>query len=324
MSYNELHTPTLEATTPFISCGSLLEDPATTKPLSPVAPPVAPAVRNVSSAGTNGTVIRPFVKWVGGKRQLLDVLTAAMPNPLTGRYFEPFIGGGALLFSQLPSRATISDINPELVNCYQVIRDDLDGLIRSLRRHKNTEEHFYFVRAKRPSTMTPLQRASRFIYLNKTCFNGLYRENKSGQFNAPYGRYANPRIVDVENLTAIHHYLSGNDVRIHHAGYQHVLDNAKAGDFIYLDPPYAPMSETANFTSYTKSGFGLEDQKELARVFAELSRRGVKVMQSNSNTEVIRELYKEFNIQTVYATRAINCKGNKRGKEANEVLITNY
>src|SRR5690606_586097 len=149
------------------------------------------------------------------------------------------------------------------------------------------------------------QRASRFIYLNKTCFNGLYRENKSGQFNAPYGRYANPKIVDVENLTAVHHYLANNDIRILHAGYQHVLDNAKAGDFIYLDPPYAPMSETANFASYTKSGFGLEDQKALARAFAELDRRGVKVMQSNSNTEVIRELYKGFNIQTVYATRAI-------------------
>ena len=179
------------------------------------------AVERRRAATTNGAAkhtsvepIRPFVKWVGGKRQLLDVLNAAAPvasRLLAGsRYFEPFIGGGALLFSRLPGIATISDINPELVNCYQIIKDDVDGLIRSLRTQKNTEEHFYKVRAKAPSSMTPVQRASRFIYLNKTCFNGLYRENKSGQFNAPYGRYANPSIVDEPNLRAISSYLNAN------------------------------------------------------------------------------------------------------------------
>lgn len=303
-------------------------EPATLEVHSDRSSPFLATALFSAVASKQAEPIRPFVKWVGGKRQLLDVLNSAAPSasrlPARSRYYEPFIGGGALLFSRLPGLATISDINPELVNCYQVIKDDVEGLIRSLRTHKNTEEHFYAVRAKRLSAMTPVQRASRFIYLNKTCFNGLYRENKSGQFNAPYGRYDNPKIVDRENLLNIHRYLSENDIEILHSGYQHVLENAKAGDFIYLDPPYAPMSSTANFASYTKSGFGLKDQKELASAVAELTKRGVKVMQSNSNTDLIRSLYKQFNIQTVYATRAINCKGDRRGKEANEVLITNY
>ncbi|HRJ15233.1 MAG TPA: Dam family site-specific DNA-(adenine-N6)-methyltransferase, partial [Saprospiraceae bacterium] len=144
---------------------------------------------------------RPFLKWVGGKRQLLDVLHEAAPTRIE-RYFEPFIGGGAFLFSMLPNSATISDANPELVNCYQVIRDDVDSLIHSLKRHKNEEKYFYEVRAQKPLEMNPIQRASRFIFLNKTCFNGLYRENRSGQFNTPFGKYINPKIADTENLHA--------------------------------------------------------------------------------------------------------------------------
>ena len=266
---------------------------------------------------------RPFVKWVGGKRQLLDVLNEATPAKFN-RYFEPFVGGGAFLFSRLPELATISDVNPELINCYQIIRDDVDALLRSLKRHKNEEEHFYAVRAKKLADMTPVQRASRFIFLNKTCFNGLYRENKAGQFNAPFGKYLNPKIADEENLRAISEYLNDQDISIICSDYKHVLDKAKAGDFIYFDPPYAPMTKTANFTSYTKGGFSLENQAELADVFSELNKLGVQVMLSNSNTEIIRKLYKGFQIQTVHATRAINCKGTGRGKEANEVLITNY
>ncbi len=266
---------------------------------------------------------RPFVKWVGGKRQLLDILHAAAPDNF-GRYYEPFIGGGAYLFSQLPDSATISDANPELINCYQVIRDDVEALIRSLRTHKNEEAHFYAVRAKKLPTMTAVQRASRFIFLNKTCFNGLYRENKSGQFNSPFGRYKNPKIVDTENLRAISEYLNTCDVEIKHSGYQFVLDKAQPGDYVYFDPPYAPMTKTANFASYVKGGFGLQDQAELAQTFAELDKKGVKVMLSNSNTPIIHELYKGFNIKIIHASRAINCKGSKRGKEANEVLVTNY
>lgn len=266
---------------------------------------------------------RPFVKWVGGKSQLLDILQAEAPDAF-GRYYEPFIGGGAYLFSQLPHSATISDSNAELINCYQMIRDDVEALIRSLRTHKNDETHFYAVRAKKISTMTPVQRASRFIFLNKTCFNGLYRENKSGQFNSPFGRYENPKIVDTENLRAISKYLQTYDVEIKHSGYQYVLDKALPGDYVYFDPPYVPLTKTANFASYVKGGFGLQDQVELANTFAELSKNGVLVMLSNSNTPIIHELYKGFNIKIIHAARAINCKGGKRGKEANEVLITNY
>ena len=220
--------------------------------------------------------------------------------------------------------ATISDVNPELINCYQIIRDDVDALIRSLKRHKNEEECFYAVRAKKLTAMTPVQRASRFIFLNKTCFNGLYRENKAGQFNAPFGRYTNPKIADEENLHAISEYLRKQDISIFCSDYKSVLEHATAGDFIYFDPPYAPMTKTANFASYTKGGFSLENQAELADIFSELNKRGVQVMLSNSNTDIIRKLYKDFQIQTVHATRAINCKGTGRGKEANEVLITNY
>lgn len=266
---------------------------------------------------------RPFYKWAGGKRQLLDILNAAAPANY-GRYFEPFVGGGAFLFSQLPNSATISDANSELINCYQVIRDDVEALIRSLHQHKNEEEHFYTVRAKDLTKMSPVQRASRFIFLNKTCFNGLYRENKSGQFNAPFGRYENPKIVDRENLLAINEYLQESDVEIYCGGYQTVLDKAVAGDFVYFDPPYAPMTKTASFANYLKGGFGLDDQAELAKVFADLTERGVRVMLSNSNTQIIHDLYKGFNIKTIHATRSINCKGGKRGKEANEVLVTNY
>jgi DNA adenine methylase len=254
---------------------------------------------------------------------LLDILHDAALAEF-GRYYEPFIGGGAFLFSQLPDSATISDANPELINCYQVIQDDVEALIRSLRTHKNEEAYFYAVRAKNPATMTAVQRASRFIFLNKTCFNGLYRENKSGQFNSPFGRYENPKIVDTQNLRAISEYLNTYDVEIKHSSYQFVLDEAQPGDFVYFDPPYAPMTKTASFASYVKGGFGLNDQVELAKVFADLAKKGVKVMLSNSNTPVIHKLYKEFNIKIIHATRAINCKGGKRGKEANEVLVSNY
>lgn len=266
---------------------------------------------------------RPFVKWVGGKRQLLVVLHAAAPSDF-GRYYEPFIGGGAFFFSQLPDKATISDANQELINCYQVVRDNVEALIRSLRLHKNEEEHFYAVRAKNISSMTPVQRASRFIFLNKTCFNGLYRENKSGQFNTPFGRYENPKIVDTENLLAISEYLRSFDVEINWSSYQTVLNKAQSGDFVYFDPPYVPLTKTASFAGYVKGGFGLVEQAKLANVFGELTKKGVLVMLSNSNTEIIHDMYKDFKIQTVHASRSINCKGGKRGKEANEVLVTNY
>lgn len=280
--------------------------------------PVVNKIANIEPAP------RPFVKWVGGKRQLLDVLHALLPKERPGRYYEPFIGGGAFLFSQLPEVATISDVNSELINCYKVIRDDVEALLRSLCRHKNEEAYFYMTRAKDVTKLTPVQRASRFIFLNKTCFNGLYRENSKGQFNTPFGRYAKPTIADKVNLMAVSEYLNNADIEIIHSGYQHVLVTALPGDFVYFDPPYVPLTKTANFAGYVKGGFGLNDQTELAEVFAELTRRGVNAMLSNSNTEIVHDLYKAFNIKAVHATRSINCKGGMRGKAANEVLVTNY
>ena len=279
--------------------------------------------KSIKSKHSNDQIPRPFVKWVGGKRQLLSTLNAAAPKTFK-HYYEPFIGGGAFMFSMLPRDITISDMNGELINCYQVIKDDVQGLIRSLKTHKNTEDHFYDVRAKDLSKLTKVQRASRFIFLNKTCFNGLYRENKSGQFNTPFGRYAKPNIVDIENLLAIHDYLNMVNISIHHRGYEHVLNEAQYGDFVYFDPPYAPLTKTANFAAYVKGGFNDDNQAQLANAFKALSARGVNVMLSNSNAQLIHDLYAGFKIEIIHATRAINCKGGSRGKKANEVLITNY
>ena len=266
---------------------------------------------------------KPFVKWAGGKRQLMDILTADAPD-CYGRYFEPFVGGGALLFTLLPRFATISDANTELINAYCVIRDDVEGLIRSLRTQRNTELHFYNVRARNPLTLTHVQRASRFIYMNKTCFNGLYRENSKGLFNAPFGRYDNPNIVDSENLRAVSRYLRTPRVSIFNRDYKEVLNEAIPGDFVYFDPPYFPLTQTASFTKYVGGDFGPQDQRELADVFNELAHHGVFVMLSNSNTPFIHNLYQGHRILLVEANRAINCKAEKRGKEQNEVLIRSW
>lgn len=273
----------------------------------------------------NATAVapRPFVKWVGGKRQLLPVLIAATPANFS-HYFEPFVGGGAFFFYLSKEKATISDANPELINCYETIRDDVDALISNLKNYVNDEASFYVTRALDLTKMTKVERAGRFIYLNKTCFNGLYRENKSGQFNTPYGRYSNPNIADQENLLAISSYLNNNDINIYHRSYKSVLKEAKAGDFVYLDPPYAPLTKTASFSSYVKGGFGHEDQVELAKMCVELSDKGVYFMQSNANVDTIHSLYGNFNIEIVHAARSISCKTVGRGKAANEVLITNY
>ena len=266
---------------------------------------------------------KPFVKWAGGKRQLINLLIDNAPTSF-GRYFEPFVGGGALLFALLPSAATITDANPELINAYQIIRDELPALMKDLARHRNDEEYFYAIRAKQPARLSAVKRASRFLYLNKTCFNGLYRENSKGEFNAPFGKYVNPKILDQQNLTAVSAYLNGSDVAIYHRDYKVVLDEARPGDFVYFDPPYYPLTQTASFTKYVGADFGPENQQELADVFGELARRNVYVMLSNSNTEFIQNLYQGHRIQQVAASRAINCKGDKRGKELNEVLVRSW
>lgn len=264
---------------------------------------------------------KPFLKWVGGKRQLLPELNAAMPRNRY-RYFEPFIGGGALLFDQQPEDAFISDLNPELVNAYLVVRDAVEALINDLGTHKNNEAYFYAVRAQHPGDLSEIQRASRFIFINRTCFNGLYRENRKGQINTPFGHTKNPTICDADNLRACSDYLQA--VTITHAGYQHITDLADQGDFVYFDPPYVPLTPTANFTGYNAGGFGLNAQWTLADTVYELTKKGVMVLLSNSNTSITREVYNGFPIQTVHATRRINCDAAGRGKEPNEILLTNF
>lgn len=263
------------------------------------------------------------MKWVGGKRQLLAILLKNVP-PQYDRYIEPFVGAGALLFALSPERAVISDINPEIMNAYRVIRDSVHALIASLRRHTNTEDHFYRVRSKGPGRLSPVQRASRFIYLNRTCFNGLYRENSRGEFNVPFGDYRAPRILDRGNLVVVSDYLGAHRIRILCQDYKKTASLARPGDFLYLDPPYHPLNSTSSFTRYSKGDFTEKDQIELSHVFRELDDRGCYVMLSNSNTEFIRPLYRGYNIQEIGANRAINCKGDRRGKRFYEILVKNY
>ena len=274
-------------------------------------------------------VPRPFVKWVGGKRQLLQQFheLGLSPSKFDGAkncYFEPFVGGGAVFFDLRPKNATISDLNSELITTYRVIRDDVGNLINLLKKHTYSKEYFLDIRAKDPTKMDPLGVASRFIYLNRTCFNGMYRVNSKGRFNVPFGRYKNPIICDEDNLRAVSSAL--RNVEILNEDYKFVLQKAKPGDFIYFDPPYYPINTTSSFTSYTKDGFAEKEQTELRDTFDKLSRRGCFVMLSNSDTPFIHSLYgnvKNAKITIVKAGRAINSKSTGRGK-ITEVVITNY
>jgi DNA adenine methylase len=271
------------------------------------------------------TIIKPypFVKWAGGKSQLLRILKLFVPENYD-TYIEPFLGGGALFFSLMPQKAIVNDINQELINAYLVIRDKVSDLIESLKKHKNDMEYFYKIRRLDPKTLSDIERASRFIYLNKTCYNGLYRENSKGEFNVPFGKYKNPKILDEENLIAISEYLNSADITILNKDYKEVCSMAKKGDFVYLDPPYYPVSKTSSFTKYSKYDFTEKDQIELSHVFKELDRKGCYVMLSNSNTDFIKNLYKDFEIIELHANRFINCKPDRRVKSNVEVLIKNY
>lgn len=266
---------------------------------------------------------KPFVKWAGGKRQLITILLQEAPTEFN-TYIEPFVGGGALLFEILPERAIINDINAELINAYRVIKDNPDELIEDLKKHKNTEEYFYKIRALNLEKLSPLERASRFIYLNKTCFNGLYRENSKGQFNVPFGKYKNPKIVDEENIKVVSQYLNTAYIKILNTDYKKVCQMAQKGDFIYLDPPYHPISKTASFTKYTKYDFTEQDQIQLSEIFKELDKKGCYVMLSNSNTDFIKDLYRDYEIKEIQAHRAINSNGKGRKKANIEVLIKNF
>ena len=278
--------------------------------------------------GSNGryAVPRPFVKWVGGKRQLLGEMAARQPANFR-TYHAPFVGGGAFFFYLVrqgmirPRMAVLSDINHELMTAYRAVRDCVGTVITHLDEHRNEKSYYYQVRSLDPVRLSPAAAAGRFIYLNKTCYNGLMRYNSQGQFNTPYGYYQNPTICDRENLAACAQALE----LAHLAAwdFEAVLDNARSGDFVYCDPPFFPLSETANFTEYTAGGFSVEDQKRLAAMVHRLTRMGVYVMASNHDVPQVHQLYQGLRIERVTANRAINSKGSRRGPVP-EVLITNY
>ena len=268
-------------------------------------------------------VLKPILKWVGGKRQLLDDILPLIPQCST--YVEPFVGGGAVLLSLQPKKAVINDYNAELINVYVCVRDHLEELLEMLERHKelNSAGHFYKVRAldREPGfgDLTPVERAARIIYLNKTCYNGLYRVNSAGQFNSPYGKYKNPAIVNEPVVRAMSTYLNGG-VKILCGDYGQALKGLRKGAFVYLDPPYMPISSSSSFTGYTEGGFGYDEQVRLKEECDKLASKGIHFMQSNSDCPEIRALYSDYEILTVKAKRAINSRGNRRG-EINEVLI---
>lgn len=272
-------------------------------------------------------LLSPMLKWVGGKRQLLSEIVPMIDNKCS-TYVEPFVGGGAVLFRLQPQKAIINDYNQELINVYRTVRDHLDDLIEVLQIHatKNTSDYYYEVRAlDREDSfkkMSDIEKAARIIYLNKTCYNGLYRVNSLGQFNSPYGRYKNPKIINEPVLRAISKYFNSNDIKILNGDYTEALKNLDANSFVYLDPPYMPISSSSSFTGYTEGGFGYERQIELKKECDKLTQQGIKFLQSNSDCEEIRELYKNYKIKTVQAKRSINSVAKKRG-EINEVLIYN-
>lgn len=274
--------------------------------------------------------LSPVLKWAGGKTQLLQQFQALFPREGFDSYHEPFVGGGAVFFhlysEQKITQAVLSDSNPELINCYQVIRDSVDELIDVLKQHKlnHSKDYFYKIRSldrDADVALNPVERAARMIYLNRTCYNGLWRVNSKGQVNVPIGSYKNPKILDEDKLLAVSTSLS--NAGIYQEDFRQVVGRAVSGDFIYFDPPYVPLNTTSSFTSYTADDFGIEDQKDLADVFLQLHRKGCRVMLSNSDTPLVRELYAGFRIESVKATRAINSKPNGRG-EIDELVILNY
>ncbi|MCL2924283.1 MAG: DNA adenine methylase [Trichodesmium sp. MAG_R04] len=276
------------------------------------------------------------MKWAGGKRQLLPELTKYINQKSLKKctYYEPFIGGGALLFELQPTRAVINDQNKELINCYKVVRDSLDNLIEELRKHEkhNNADYFYEVRdldrsPKNYKSLSAVEKAARIIYLNKTCYNGLFRVNSHGQFNVPFGRYKKPNILDEAVLKSVSLYLnkSKSKVKILDSDFAEAVRDAKKGDFIYLDPPYDPLSNTSSFTGYDINGFNKDEQKRLRQVFDELTEKGCLVILSNSQTDFIMNLYQDYQdkIKVVKAVRSINSKGFKRGR-INEIIVLNF
>ncbi|MDD6396177.1 MAG: DNA adenine methylase [Acutalibacteraceae bacterium] len=272
-------------------------------------------------------LVAPVLKWVGGKRQLLDTLTPLLPKRIT-TYCEPFIGGGAMLFHLQPNVAYVNDINSDLILVYTIIKNDVEALIAALAEYKNEAEFFYSVRdwdrdKEKYASLTDVERAARIIYLNKTCFNGLYRVNNAGEFNSPFGSYKNPNIVNAPVLRAVSSYFNNADIHFTSTDYAEVLRTIPKSTFVYLDPPYDPVSVTSNFTGYSKGGFTRADQIRLRECCDELTKRGIKFMLSNSSTEFIYDQYAAYNITVVQAKRAINSVASRRG-DVDEVVVRNY
>jgi DNA adenine methylase len=270
---------------------------------------------------------KPFLKWAGGKRQLLDEIKANLPERFNC-YYEPFLGGGAVFFALEPSHAVINDLNWDVINAYLQIQNHPEELIQSLKKYKNDQKCFYNARSldrnqKKFSGLSDLKKAARFIYLNRTCYNGLSRVNSRGEFNTPFGRYKNPVICDEDNIRCISQYLNSGRITISCLDFKEAVKRAKKGDFIYFDPPYDVIDNHASFTSYNRGGFGQEQQKELKEVCVGLDKRGVKFMLSNSYTAFIKQLYSQFSEIEVKASRNINSKGKERGP-VSEILVRNY
>lgn len=267
-------------------------------------------------------IATPILKWAGGKTSLLKQFALHFPNPTQyERYFEPFVGGAAVFFHLHPPRSYLFDLNAELIELYTLIRDDVESVIQALTPHHNDRDYFEQIRAQDTATLTGAERAARFIFLNRTCYNGLYRVNSKGKFNVPFGRYTNPLICDSDGLRAASRALQGVQLEVN--DFETSLAECKAGDFIYFDPPYAPLSATSSFISYTKDGFDTADQRRLADLYRELDRRGCLLMLSNSSAPLIYELYSGFNLYEIAARRNINSRIDGRGL-ITELLVTNY
>lgn len=272
--------------------------------------------------------VSPILKWVGGKRQLLDAITPLIPQYST--YYEPFLGGGALLFDRQPKKAVINDYNPELMNVYNVIKSNPEELIQILAEHKekSCEEYFYTIRAldrdkKKYKSLNEIQRAARIIYLNKTCYNGLFRVNSLGEFNSPWGKYKNPNITNESVIRGMSEYFNKSKISILCGDYKDALKGIRKGAFVYLDPPYMPISLTSSFTGYTLAGFGEREQVLLKEQCDILNKKGIKFLLSNSSCDFIEDLYKDYIIEKVSAKRVINANPDKRGV-IDEVLVRNY
>jgi DNA adenine methylase len=267
---------------------------------------------------------KPFIKWAGGKGQLLLELLDRLPDDFNS-YYEPFLGGGALFFALQVENSYLSDINPDLLNAYSVVKNHIEELIQDLGQHVYESNYFYKIRdldrSEQYKKLSEIQLASRFIYLNKTCFNGLHRVNSKGEFNVPFGRYKNPTICNADNLRACSQALQSAEIKL--TSFDQIISRAQKNDLVYFDPPYAPVNLTSSFTKYAKEDFGVAKQEQLSEVCQLLDKQGVYFMLSNSKVPLILDLYKDFKIDTVQATRAINSKASKRGV-VEEVIVTNY